>query len=86
MMLGNTAYVVARAKSRRQQLADRARLRQLIHQSVDQLSVAVGDIGYRAEIDLYAGKLAGGDLIEAALTHNLELGASKYVIVVVGNV
>jgi len=72
MMLGNTAYVVARAKSRRQQLADRARLRQLIHQSVDQLSVAVGDIGYRAEIDLYAGKLAGGDLIEAALTHNLE--------------
>jgi V/A-type H+-transporting ATPase subunit C len=72
MMLGNTPYVVARAKSRRQKLADRARLRQLINQSVDQLTVAVGDLGYRTEIDLYAGKLSGGDLVEAALTHNLE--------------
>jgi len=72
MMLGNTPYVAARAKSRRQKLADRARLRQLINQSVEQLTVAVGDIGYRTEIDLYAGKLTGGDLVEAALTHNLE--------------
>jgi vacuolar-type H+-ATPase subunit C/Vma6 len=72
MMLGNTPYVAARAKSRRQKLADRARLRQLINQSVDQLTVAVGDLGYRTEIDLYAGKLSGGDLVEAALTHNLE--------------
>ena len=72
MMLGNTPYVVSRAKARRQKLADRARLRQLINQSVDQLTVAVGDLGYRTEIDLYAGKLAGGDLVEAALTHNLE--------------
>ncbi len=72
MMLGNTPYVVSRAKARRQKLADRARLRQLINQSVDQLTVAVGDIGYRTEIDLYAGKLSGGDLVEAALTHNLE--------------
>ena len=72
MMLGNTPYVVSRAKARRQKLADRARLRQLINQSVDQLTVAVGDLGYRTEIDLYAGKLTGGDLVEAALTHNLE--------------
>ncbi len=72
MMLGNTPYVVSRAKARRQKLADRARLRQLINQSVEQLTVAVGDLGYRAEIDLYAGKLTGGDLVEAALTHNLE--------------
>jgi len=72
-MLGNTPYVVARAKSRRQKLADRARLRQLIHQSVDQLTVAVGDLGYRSEIDLYAGKFSGGDLVEVALTHNLEV-------------
>ena len=41
MMLGNTPYVVSRAKARRQKLADRARLRQLINQSVDQLTVAV---------------------------------------------
>ena len=73
MMLGNTPYVVSRAKARRQKLADRARLRQLINQSVDQLTVAVGDIGYRSEIDLYAGKLSGGDLVEAALTHTVDI-------------
>lgn len=86
MMLGNTAYVVSRAKSRRQKLADRARLRQLINQSVDQLSVAVGDIGYRAELDLYAGKLTGGDLIEAALTHNLEAELSNILNMTSGNI
>ncbi|GIR76530.1 MAG: V-type ATPase subunit [Candidatus Thermoplasmatota archaeon] len=78
-MLGNTPYVVSRAKARRQKLADRARLRQLINQSVDQLTVAVGDIGYRHEIDLYAGKLSGGDLVEAALTHNLEAELTEIV-------
>jgi len=71
-MLGNTPYVAARAKSRRQKLADRARLRQLINQSPEQMTIAVGDMGYRAEMDLYAGKYSGGDLVEAALTHNLE--------------
>ena len=68
MMLGNTPYVVARAKARRQKLADRARLRQLINQSVDQLTVAVADIGYREEIDLYAildpARDVGGDLYD----------------------
>ena len=72
VMLGNTPYVAARAKARRQKLADRARLRQLINQSPEQLTVAVGEIGYRSEIDIYAGQLTGGDLVEAALTHNLE--------------
>ena len=72
VMTGNTPYVAARAKSRRQKLADRARLRQLISQSPDQLTVAIGDIGYRTEMDMYAGRLSGGDLVEAALTHNLE--------------
>ena len=71
-MTGNTPYVAARAKSRRQKLADRARLRQLISQSPDQLTVAISDIGYRTEMDLYAGRLTGGDLVEAALAHNLE--------------
>ena len=79
MMLGNTPYIAARAKSRRQKLAERARLRQLINQSVDQLTVAVGDLGYRTEIDLYAGKLTGGDLVEAALTHNLEVELQEIV-------
>ena len=71
-MRANTAYVAARAKSRKSSLADKARLRQLVRQSPDQLTVAVGDMGYRNEIDMYAGKLSGGDLVEAALTHNLE--------------
>jgi len=68
----NTAYVAARAKSRKSNLMDRTRLRQLIQQSPDQLTVAVADNGYRTEIDLYAGHFTGGDLVEAALTHNLQ--------------
>ena len=72
MVGANEAYVSARAKSRRKQLADRVRLRQLIHQSPDQLTVAVADIGYRAEIDQYAGLMSGSDLVEAALTQNLQ--------------
>ena len=72
VMLGRKPYVAARAKSRKQKLADRARLRQLINQSPEQMTVAVGDMGYRTEMDLYAGKYSGGDLVEAALTHNLE--------------
>ena len=73
----NTAYVAARAKSRKSNLMDRTRLRQLIQQTPDQLTVAVADNGYRAEIDLYAGHFTGGDLVEAALTHNLQSELSK---------
>ena len=73
----NTAYVAARAKSRKSSLMDRTRLRQLIQQSPDQLTVAVADNGYRTEIDLYAGHFTGGDLGEAALTHNLQAELSN---------
>ena len=73
----NTAYVAARAKSRKSSLMDRTRLRQLIQQSPDQLTVAVADSGYRTEIDLYAGHFIGGDLVEAALTHNLQAELSN---------
>ena len=73
----NTAYVAARAKSRKSSLMDRTRLRQLIQQSPDQLTVAVADNGYRTEIDLYAGHFTGGDLVEAALTHNLQAELSN---------
>ena len=73
----NTAYVAARAKSRKSSLMDRTRLRQLIQQSPDQLTVAVADNGYRTEIDLYAGHFSGGDLVEAALTHNLQAELSN---------
>ena len=73
----NTAYVAARAKSRKSSLMDRTRLRQLIQQSPDQLTVAVADNGYRTEIDLYAGHFTGGDLVAAALTHNLQAELSN---------
>ena len=73
----NTAYVAARAKSRKSSLMDRTRLRQLIQQSPDQLTVAVADSGYRTEIDLYAGHFTGSDLVEAALTHNLQAELSN---------
>ena len=75
----NTAYVAARAKSRKSSLMDRTRLRQLIQQTPDQLTVAVADNGYRAEIDLYAGHFTGGDLVEAALTHNLQAELSNII-------
>ena len=72
MRFGSTPYIASRAKSRRKALADRARLRQLINHAPDQLTVAVADLGYRTEIDRYAATYDGGDLIEAALTDNLE--------------
>ena len=76
-MVGNTAYVVSRAKSRRKKLADLARMRQLINQSTDQLTASVSNMGYADEVNLYAGKLSGADLVEAALTHNLEAELSE---------
>lgn len=77
MLSGNTPYVAARAKARRQALMDKARLRQLINQSPDQLTNAVAESGYQNEINLYASKYTGGDLVEAALAHNLENELSK---------
>ena len=76
-MVGNTAYVVSRAKSRRKKLADLPRMRQLINQSTDQLTASVSNMGYADEVNLYAGKLSGADLVEAALTHNLEAELSE---------
>lgn len=77
ILANNTAYVAARAKARKASLMDRTRLRQLIQQSPEQLTVAVADSGYRTEIDLYAGHFTGGDLVEAALTHNLQAELSN---------
>ena len=72
MFSGNVPYVASRAKARRQALMDKARLRQLINQSPDQLTNTVAESGYQNEINLYASRYSGGDLVEAALTHNLE--------------
>jgi vacuolar-type H+-ATPase subunit C/Vma6 len=68
----NPSTAAARAKARKSNLIDRNRLRQLIQQSPDQLATSVADSGYRAEIDIYAAKHSGSDLIELALTQNLE--------------
>lgn len=72
MLSGNVPYVASRAKARRQALMDKARLRQLINQSTEQLINTVSDSGYQSEINLYASRYTGSDLVEAALTHNLE--------------
>lgn len=68
----NPSTAAARAKARKRNLIDRNRLRQLIQQTPEQLAVSVADSGYRAEIDIYAAKHSGSDLIEVALTQNLE--------------
>ncbi|MDP6869187.1 MAG: V-type ATPase subunit [Candidatus Poseidoniaceae archaeon] len=82
----NTGYVAARAKARKAGLMDRTRLRQLIQQTPDQLTVAVADSGYRTEIDLYAGQYTGSDLVEVALTHNLENELTNIMKLCSGNV
>ena len=68
----NDAYVATRAKSRKKSLIDGTRMRQLLQQTPEQLSISIADSGYRNEIDLYASGFQGSDLVEAALTHNLE--------------
>jgi|TARA_B110000263_G_C15278790_1_gene497245 vacuolar-type H+-ATPase subunit C/Vma6 len=68
----NPGTAAARAKTRKSKLIDRNRLRQLIQQSPEQLATSVADSGYRTEIDIYAAKHSGSDLIELALTQNLE--------------
>ena len=68
----NPSMAAARAKSRKSSLIDRTRMRQLIQQTPEQLAASVADSGYRNEIDIYAARHTGSDLIEMALTHNLE--------------
>ena len=74
MALSNVSYVSARAKTRRKQLASDSQIRALISQSPEQISVSVGDIHQRLreDLDRFAGIYSGGDLVEAALSHNLE--------------
>ena len=69
---GNWANAAARARARRGRLLDHARMRQFLQQTPDQLSTSIADAGYRADIDLYADRLSGADLIEVAVQHHLE--------------
>jgi V/A-type H+-transporting ATPase subunit C len=69
---GNWANASARSKARKAKLIDETRMRQLMVQGPDTIAATIGEIGYRKELDIYAGRLGGADLIEAALSHNLD--------------
>jgi vacuolar-type H+-ATPase subunit C/Vma6 len=47
-------------------------MRQLIQQGPESIGVSIGEMGYRAEMDLYASRMSGADAIEAALFHNMD--------------
>jgi V/A-type H+-transporting ATPase subunit C len=74
MWLGraNWANAAARARSRRSRLLDRTRIRQLLKLEPDGIANTIGDAGYRADMDLYGHRLSGAELVEAALSHNLD--------------
>jgi len=66
------ANASARARARRASLFDRTKLRQLVKQEVDAISATIADAGYRPEMDAYGHRLDGAQLLEAALSHNLD--------------
>ena len=68
----NFAASSARAKSRKSSLIDKVRMKQLLQQDVNALSASIADSGYRPDLDVYASRLDGAELIEAALSHNLD--------------
>ena len=74
MWLGraNWANAAARARSRRSRLLDRTRIRQLLKLEPESIANTIGDAGYRADMDLYGHRLNGAELVEAALSHNLD--------------
>jgi len=68
----NWANAAARARSRRSRLLDRTRIRQLLKLEPDSIANTIGDAGYRPDMDLYGHRLSGPELVEAALSHNLD--------------
>ena len=68
----NMANASARAKARKASLIDATRMRQLLQLGPDTIGASIGEHGYRNEIEEYASRLSGADLIEAALSHNLD--------------
>ena len=62
----------ARAKARKATLIDTTRMRQLLQQGPESIGVSIGELGYRAEMDLYASRMSGADAVEAALFHNMD--------------
>lgn len=68
----NVYNASARAKARKSSLIDNTRMRQLVQQGPDSIGASIGEMGYRAEMDLYASRMSGADAIEAALFHNMD--------------
>ena len=68
----NWANASARGKARKAGLIDDTRMRQLLQQSPDSIAASIAEFGYRDELDEYADKLSGVDLVEAALNPNMD--------------
>ena len=68
----NWANASARAKARKAGLIDATRMKQLLQQGPDALAASISEMGYRPDMDLYATRLSGADLVEAALNHNMD--------------
>ena len=68
----NVYNASARAKARKASLIDSTRMRQLLQQGPDSIGASIGELGYRAEMDLYASRMSGADAVEAALFHNMD--------------
>lgn len=68
----NIFNAAARAKARKASLIDSTRMRQLLQQGPDSIGASIGELGYRAEMDLYSSRMSGADAVEAALFHNLD--------------
>ena len=60
----NWANASARGKSRKAQLIDATRMRQLLQQAPDAIAASIAEMGYRPELDLYADTLTGVEKIE----------------------
>ena len=69
---GNWANASARSKARKARLLDETRLRQLMRSGPDTIAASIGELDYRMELDIYSSRLSGADLVEAALSHNLD--------------
>jgi V/A-type H+-transporting ATPase subunit C len=68
----NWANASARSKARKAGLIDSTQMRQLLLQEPDAMASSISEMGYRADLDLYATRLSGADLVEAALNHNMD--------------
>mgnify|MGYP001372149256 CR=1 FL=1 len=68
----NWANASARSKARKANLIDATQMRQLAMQEPDSVASSIAEMGYRIDLDLYAVRLSGADLVEAALNHNLD--------------